>query len=759
LSLCALCLGGSFSFADPKKPTYADDVLPIFRQHCLGCHGVDKQKGGLDLATFAAAMQGGSSGAIVAPGDPDGSRLYALVAHKEEPKMPPKSNRIPDAQLAVLRLWIEQGGRENAGSKAMAPKPKVDIGLKAVMRGKPAGPPPMPQPGKLAFDPVVRGRRPNAVIALAASPWAPLLAVGGQRQVILHHADTGERLGVLPFEHGQINSLRFSRNGKFLLAAGGRGGASGKAVLFNIETGAKVTEVGSSETDAILSADISADQTLIAVGTPTRMVRVYSTADGSVVQSIKKHTDWVTAVEFSPDGVLLATGDRNGGLFVWEAATGREFNTLRGHTGMITAVSWRADSNVLASSSEDGSVRLWEMENGKQLKSWTAHSGGTEWVSFAPDGRLATTGRDKLTKLWDGNGGMQKQFEAFADLGLRVAITHDNARVVAGDWSGTLKIWSATDAKPVAVLDTNPLPAAELVKVTEQAVAAAEAKAKQTAAALAAAQAKARQASDAYTAAQAKANKIAADLAAARKATTDHANAAKVAAAQVAPAKAELEKQTAANAVAQQKAAALEVTAAAYAEAAKTIHTAAAKAPKNAELATAAKTAAATAQQQANDLAAAKKTAVGVAAALKTATDKHAALTKAVADHQAAAATAQKQVTALTPMVKPAADVVAPAKKAADAANAAVAPAKNAADAASAELTAARGKLDRLKSKPVALMLGSSFRAGSVSDWCDSYPSLTLPTRTVALAPTEIRTPANARLVGGSHFLKPDEPR
>jgi mono/diheme cytochrome c family protein len=179
----ALLAAAAPALADAKNPTFDKDVLPVLRQHCVGCHGADKQRGGLSVATFPAAMQGGSSGVVVTPGDPDKSRLFTLAAHKEEPKMPPKADKIPDAQLAVVRLWIEQGARENAASKAAAPaKPKVDIGLKAAARGKPDGPPPMPLPGKLPTEPAVRSRRPNAVLALAASPWAPLVAVGGQKQ-------------------------------------------------------------------------------------------------------------------------------------------------------------------------------------------------------------------------------------------------------------------------------------------------------------------------------------------------------------------------------------------------------------------------------------------------------------------------------------------------------------------------------------------------------------------------------------------------
>ena len=548
----AALVGATTALADAKNPTYDADVLPVLKQHCLGCHNPDKQKGGLDLSTFAAMKAGGSAGDVLKPGDPDKSRLFSLSAHAEEPKMPPKANRIPDAQLAVLKLWVEQGGRENAGSKVAVAKPKVDLGVSLSAKGKPDGPPPLPAAGKLRTEPVVVARRPNAVAALAASPWAPLVAVGGQKQVLLYHADAGTLLGVLPFDHGQINALKFSRNGKLLLAAGGRGGASGKVVLYEVETGRVVAEVGAAETDAVLAADVSADGSFVAVGTPTRMVRVYRTADGEVAHAIKKHTDWVTAVEFSPDGVLLATGDRNGGVFVWEAATGREFYALTGNTATVTDLSWRPDSNVLASSAESGHVRLWEMENGTPVKNWVAHPGGAQSVRYAPDGKLATTGRDRLVKLWDGNGGQLKKSDPLADIGLRVAVTADGAKLVAGDWAGRVTTWATADGKPGPAFDANPPPLAARVKLAEEAVSAAEAKAKQAAAALDAAKAKVTKANWAAASAAAGAgvkfyiDKIAADAKSASAAVPAAQAAVAAADAEVAAAKARLDQTKAA---------------------------------------------------------------------------------------------------------------------------------------------------------------------------------------------------------------------
>lgn len=669
-TLFALVAGAAPAFADAAKPTFDEDVLPILKQHCVNCHGNDKQKGGLNAASFAATMQGGGSGAVVVPGDTNKSRLFTLTAHTAEPKMPPSGQKIPDAQIAIIKAWIDQGARENSGSKAMAVK-KNDIGLKSVSKGRPEGPPPMPVAGKFKTEPLTKARRPGAVLAMATSPWAPLIALGGQKQVILQHADTGDVLGYLPFEHGQINSLQFSRNGKLLLAAGGRGGQAGKAVLFNVETGDKIVEVGI-ETDALLAADISPDQTLIAVGSPSKLIRIYSTADGSVVREIKKHTDWVCAVEFSPDGVLLATGDRSSGLFVWESFTGREYFSLRGHTAMITDVSWRDDSNCLASCSEDGTIKLWEMENGGNFRNWAAHGGGAASVKFSHDGRLASTGRDKVTKLWDQNGALQKQFEPFADLGLKVAINHDNLKVYAGDWSGTVKGWAAADGKVLIAADTNPKTLAEQIVLAKAALAAAEAKVKP--------------ATDALAATKVNVDKANAELAPFAKTVADLTNAANAAKAAADQGKVASDAANAAIGTYQMAVTAKGVTAAALQEAANKVQAAATATPANAELKNQATKTAALAKAATDEVAAANKAVVDAQAAAKLAADKLPILQKAAAD----------AVPPITPAQKVLADQTAARKATFDAFNAATANL----NAVNAEVAAAKTKLEKLTPKP-----------------------------------------------------------
>jgi hypothetical protein len=613
-------------------------------------------------------MQGGSGGAVVKPGDPDNSPLYLVVAHKAEPFMPPKSAPLPKEIADLLHAWIAGGALENSGSKAVAMKPKVDISLSSVVRGKPEGPPPMP-PTSLALDPVVRTARANTVTALAANPWSPLVAVGGQKQVLLYNSDNLDLLGVLPFPEGTPHVLKFSRNGSLLIAGGGHDGKSGKVVVWSVTTGERIIAVGD-ETDAVLAADISPDQTQIALGGPSKMIRLFSTKDGKMVNEIKKHTDWITAIEYSPDGVLLATGDRNGGLFVWEAFTAREYFSLRGHTACITDVSWRADGNVLASSSEDTTVRLWEMENGGQVKGWGAHGGGAESVRYGRDGRLVSAGRDRAVKIWDGNGAVQRQFELMSDLALRTIFTHDGGRVIGGDWAGTLKVWASADGRPVGFLSANPLTLAERINAATQLLAARQVARDQLASAVAISQDGAKRA--------------AAELAGAQKAVADRAAAAKLSRDNLAKAKDTLEKAKAAQVTADAESRARQVVAQAFAEAAAKVKDAADKAKGgDAAMAAAASRSLAISNQAVAEAAAAQRAATEQATVVKNAETALTSADQAATAAEKAASAAPKTVESLTAAAR-----AAEAKAVAD---------KAAADAAVQAYTESAATLERLK--------------------------------------------------------------
>ncbi|MFG0266636.1 MAG: c-type cytochrome domain-containing protein [Rhodopirellula sp. JB055] len=456
-----------------KKVTFEDDVKPILRQHCLNCHSQSDKRGGLAMDSYGALMEGGGSGEVVYDdGDAETSRLWQLVNHDDTPVMPPSQPKLPAEQLQVIRSWIEGGILENSGSKAKAKK-KNALAFVASTSGRPEGPPPMPEalPQKV---PVVT-KRAAATTAIGASPWAPLVALAGQKQITLYHTETAELLGVLPFEEGIPQSIRFSRDGQYLIAGGGEHSVKGIAAVYSIKNGERVAQVGD-ELDTVFDADVNDNMTRIALGGPQRMLRIYDATDGTLLFDIKKHTDWIYSVAYSPDGVLVASGDRSGGLVVWEADTGRQYLDLTGHKGAIRSLAWRDDSNVLASASEDGTVKLWDVNSGKAIRSINAGSGGVTAVQFDHKGQLVTAGKDRKVRLWDAGGKQIKESPAASEAVLEVAITHDSSKMIYGDWTGAVRMSAVADPKQIQNLAANPPPAKERIGAVEQTLASIKVK-------------------------------------------------------------------------------------------------------------------------------------------------------------------------------------------------------------------------------------------------------------------------------------------
>lgn len=437
-----------------EKITFDEHVLPLFQQACLNCHNPDKTKGGLDLSSFAATMKGSSSGKIVEPGD-SGSTLISVVKQSTEPKMPPEGDPLSKQQIEILKRWIEGGLLENPSSTARkAPPPKFHATLRTDPAARPGGPPPMPE--HLLLEPPVVTTRPSAVRALATSPWAPLLAVTSQRQILLHHSETLELIGILPFPEGDPVSLAFTPDGRHLIVGGGIPGKSGITVTFDITCGSRLLRAAT-EFDSILAADLRPGFDIIVTGGPSRLLKLWNTESSALLHSVKKHTDWITALDISPDGVLLASGDRNGGVWVWECATASEFHTLRAHQAAITATVFRADSNILATASEDGTLRFWEMNGGSEIKKIDAHPGGVTAFSFARDGSSLSVGRDLKAKLWKPDFNLARELSAkLPALPTAAALDADGKRAFLGDSRGTITALDTTDGKPLGEFQNNP---------------------------------------------------------------------------------------------------------------------------------------------------------------------------------------------------------------------------------------------------------------------------------------------------------------
>ena len=397
-----------------------EQVRNVLVKRCGNCHAGSRLRGDLDLSSWSGIQSGSVSGPVVFAGRPEESLLYTLSAHFEAPKMPPNSSRIPQSELDLLHAWIAGGLQREGG---IAP-------------GRPAL-------GRSAQTMVRPFPRHSAFTALALSPEGDLVAASGVQQVLLFDSESGEPLRAFSFDEGDVHSLKFTPDGQVLLAAGGIGAEAGYAIGFDSTSGDRLFKVGQ-EADVVLAVDCTADQNLVAVGGPGRVVNLYDPASGQRLRSLKRHTDWILCLAFSPDGLLLASGDRFGGLHVWEAASGVEFHSLRGHTAAVTAVRWLGTSDHLLSVSEDGTARLWDMHTGDQLSAVDIGGQGILAADIDREQRLFVGGRGGLLASLSRSGEMRVS-DPLPSQVVELAVNAAGTKLAVATVDGQLDLYSPVD--------------------------------------------------------------------------------------------------------------------------------------------------------------------------------------------------------------------------------------------------------------------------------------------------------------------------
>lgn len=106
------------------------DVLPIFENTCIRCHGTEKPKGDFQLTSREAALKAGDNGPNVVPGQSAKSPLIYYVARiVEDYEMPPagKGDPLTAEQVGRLRAWIDQGAKWDGQATNQIPRHQFSV--------------------------------------------------------------------------------------------------------------------------------------------------------------------------------------------------------------------------------------------------------------------------------------------------------------------------------------------------------------------------------------------------------------------------------------------------------------------------------------------------------------------------------------------------------------------------------------------------------------------------------------------------------
>ncbi|HEV8059793.1 MAG TPA: c-type cytochrome domain-containing protein [Gemmataceae bacterium] len=408
------------------------EVQPILARRCLVCHSGSVTEGMLDLSKHAGILEGGKRGMAIVAGKSADSLLIQLAGKTKRPFMPPKKEMpLAPEELAILKLWIDQGAKPGSGMKttmriALTPPPATFHPIRALVvspdqkfiaaargcqielfdaTGKPLRR--LVAPGIVGPD-----KKPlplahvSLVEALAVSPDGKTLASSSYQEVILWDPASGAIRQRLDGFAERVVCLAFSPDGKLLATGGGAPTETGEIKIFDVASGKLQLEIKGGHSDTVFGICFSPDGKKLATAAADKFVKVFDVANGKLLRSFEGHTQHVMDVGWKADGKVLVSVGADDLIKTWDFEKGEQIRSFGNQKKQLTKLVFKNKTSEILVASGDHSVRVWNIDNGSPGMNF---NGATDYlcaVGISADGKLVSTGGDDgILRVYNGVSG------------------------------------------------------------------------------------------------------------------------------------------------------------------------------------------------------------------------------------------------------------------------------------------------------------------------------------------------------------------
>jgi WD40 repeat protein/mono/diheme cytochrome c family protein len=414
--------------AAPSQPpvSFRRDIAPLFLKQCQDCHGPKKAKGGYRLDTFQHLLETGDSDkAPIVPGKAAESELFRLVsADDEDDRMPKKADPLPDAQVALIKRWIEQGASFD-GTDKTAPLSSYTAA------------PEEPEAPKAYAQPI-------AITAIAFSPSGEQLAVSGYHEVTLWEPLTGQSVGRINRLPERTYGLAYSPDGISLAIACGTPGSLGEVRWVDLAH-ADQSKVLDRISDVMLAVRFSPDGTHLAAGGSDNAIRIYDVSTQRRRLLIEQHGDWITDLAFSPDSSRIVSASRDKSARVFDVKTGAMQAAFLGHGEAVLGVAWDPAGKLIYTAGHDRKVQIWNSTDGKKFSQITGFESDPFKIEVGL-GFLFAGCADGIVRQYSlSNHEMEHAYPRLPEWVYCVAVDSNHRRIAAGSYGGQVKIWNIDD--------------------------------------------------------------------------------------------------------------------------------------------------------------------------------------------------------------------------------------------------------------------------------------------------------------------------
>ena len=320
----------------PQAIEFSRDIRPILDKNCTSCHQPASKQSDLDLTTYAGFQAGGKRGPAFVAGSPEQSLVIQFITAALKPSMPFGQPPLAATDVSTIRDWINSGAKDDSPSEVASSEPAVY-------------------------------HQPPVITALRFSPDGKTLAVSGNREVLLHHADGSGLVKRLPGRADRILSIAFSADGNLMIAGGGTPARFGEIQFWEPREG-KLLRTAEVTGDTVFGASLSPDASKVAVGCADNTVRAFESATGKELYKISAHENWVLGTAFGIDSKRLVSVGRDRAAKLIDAEAGQFLENVNQMHGELAAVARHPKADEIVIGGEDRIPYVYRMDRPRNMK-------------------------------------------------------------------------------------------------------------------------------------------------------------------------------------------------------------------------------------------------------------------------------------------------------------------------------------------------------------------------------------------------------
>jgi hypothetical protein len=89
--------------------SFIDDIQPIFKASCMGCHGPERMQGRFRVDRREDFFSAQNGPPLILPGNPGGSRFLEIVSGRIKNMKSADLHQLNPAEIEKIRAWIASG--------------------------------------------------------------------------------------------------------------------------------------------------------------------------------------------------------------------------------------------------------------------------------------------------------------------------------------------------------------------------------------------------------------------------------------------------------------------------------------------------------------------------------------------------------------------------------------------------------------------------------------------------------------------------